>query len=636
MEAQDEMVDLLRQSKTGNIKRTFGGISISGCMKMNDTYGIGAYKVTDTWAIFGDPSVMLRTAKPKAIEASHAKTISIGAENFSVNATGNDLQATLSINGKMIGTAFVDNGTAVITISQAITGIKALLTVTGYNCIPYLTEIDIVTGPAAVTAPQPANNHRLIPLKTSFSWTPGEGSAPTGYIFYLGTNTSCNDLVNGLTLTDTFCLPRVELAYNTDYYWHVDAINNDGKTIGAINTFRTIYHPDEDFELADFPRSSWTTLGDGNWQFDRETVYQGEQSLRSGIVADNKYTSLVFNCNVTSCDFVSFWKKVSSEQGNDKLQFLVDGIEIGSWSGDIDWSYQIYSIEPGQHILEWRYSKNGSLSVGEDCAWIDEIYLPIHQTVLAFAGQNTEICRNYSFQTEGVADNFSSIKWISSGDGTFNDQGAIAPEYLPGNSDYENGSVKLTMLVQGNPLCTPIQHDLSLTFLEAPVIDLPSDTILEAGQSLTLNMETSGAASYLWLPGSETTSQLTIDTTGIGLGSRTYMLQVTSANGCISQKTIAVHFIDNGKTRDLSENIFSIYPNPARDQVKLVSIPGTMQIDRLQIVNSTGTMVFSSGPATLSSSSPLSVALDGLPRGLYFVTVESAEGRSTKKLLITG
>ncbi|HEX7411392.1 MAG TPA: C25 family cysteine peptidase, partial [Bacteroidales bacterium] len=36
MEAQDEMVDLLVESKTGNIKRTFGGISMSGCMKMMD------------------------------------------------------------------------------------------------------------------------------------------------------------------------------------------------------------------------------------------------------------------------------------------------------------------------------------------------------------------------------------------------------------------------------------------------------------------------------------------------------------------------------------------------------------------------------------------------------------------------
>jgi hypothetical protein len=635
MEAQDEMVDLLRESKTGNFKRTFGGISMSGCMKMNDTYGIGAYKVTDTWAIFGDPSVMLRTTKPIAIDVSHSKTISYNIENFTVTAAGNDLQATLSINGKMLGTATFENGTASIVLSQPITGQKVLLTVTGYNCIPYITDLEIVKGPAEITAPQPDNNYRLIPLNTNFSWTPGVGPTPTGYIFYLGTNISCNDLVNGLAITDTFCLSQIELAYNTDYYWHVDALNDDGKTIGTIYTFRTIFRPDEDFELKDFPRSNWAILGDGNWQLDRQIVFQGEQSLRSGIITDNKYSSLVYNCEVTSCDFVSFWKKVSCEKGSDKLQFLVDGVEFGSWSGDVDWSYQVYSIEPGHHLLEWRYSKNETINYGEDCAWIDEIYLPIHQKATAFAGPDAISCQDFSFKTEGIADNFSSVQWKTSGDGTFSDPAAQSPDYLPGTSDFENGSVQLTMLVKGNPLCTPICNSLKLSLLEAPEIDLPSDTILIAGQTLTLNTKAPVGTSYLWLPGNETTVQLTIDSTGIGIGSKTYILQLTNAFGCSSQKMITVHFITNA-TRDLNENLFTIYPNPAKDQLKLVSIPVNMQIERLQIVNSMGKQVYLSGPVILRSASPLNIALEGLPEGLYFVTVETTEGKSTRKLLISG
>jgi hypothetical protein len=636
MEAQDEMVDLLRESKTGNIKHTFGGISMSGCMKMNDTYGIGAYKVTDTWTIFGDPSVMLRTAKPTAIEVNHAKTINYTSENFSLQTTGNDLQATLSEDGIMLGTAIVENGTASIYISLPITGMKVLLTVTGYNRIPYFYELDVVKGPAAITNPQPANFHRMIPLNTGFSWTRGEGPTPTNYIFYLGTNTSCNDLANGIPLSDTFYLPQLELAFNTDYYWHVDAMNNDGKTIGSIYTFRTIYQPDEDFESNDFPRSSWTTQGDGNWKIDRVTAFQGEQSLRSGSIADDKYSSLVFNCEVSSCDFVSFWKKVSSEQGGDYLKFLVDGVEQGSWSGDIDWSYTEYSIEPGHHLLEWRYAKNETFSYGEDGAWIDDIYLPIHESVFAYAGTNSKICPDYSFQTEGVADNFSSVKWISSGDGTFSDSGEQAPEYMPGASDYENGSVFLTMLVQGNPLCSPVQKSLRLTLIQSPIIDFPSDTTLEAGQILKVNIAAPVGASYLWLPGMQTTTQLTIDTTGIGIGTRTYTLQLTNAFGCMSQKTFTVHFIDESKTRDLQENLFTIYPNPAKDQLRVISIPGNLQINNLQIVNSMGQQVYTTGSAFLRSSSPISIALDGLPDGLYFVTIETTEGKSTQKLLING
>ncbi|MBE0640536.1 MAG: agmatine deiminase, partial [Bacteroidales bacterium] len=65
MEGQDEMVDILVESYVNNIKRTFGGLSMNGCMKMNDTYGSGGDEMTDTWNLFGDPSLMVRTDTPQ-------------------------------------------------------------------------------------------------------------------------------------------------------------------------------------------------------------------------------------------------------------------------------------------------------------------------------------------------------------------------------------------------------------------------------------------------------------------------------------------------------------------------------------------------------------------------------------------
>ena len=44
MSAQDEMNDILVESYQTNIKRTFGGVTINGCMKMNDDYGDGGPK----------------------------------------------------------------------------------------------------------------------------------------------------------------------------------------------------------------------------------------------------------------------------------------------------------------------------------------------------------------------------------------------------------------------------------------------------------------------------------------------------------------------------------------------------------------------------------------------------------------
>ena len=56
MEGQDEMVDILVESYAGNIKRSFGGLSMNGCMQMNDTYGSGGDAMTDTWTCFGSLS----------------------------------------------------------------------------------------------------------------------------------------------------------------------------------------------------------------------------------------------------------------------------------------------------------------------------------------------------------------------------------------------------------------------------------------------------------------------------------------------------------------------------------------------------------------------------------------------------
>lgn len=57
MDAQDEMADLL----VGGTKRTFGGVFVNGMFEMIDINGSGGESMADTWTIFGDPSLQLRT-----------------------------------------------------------------------------------------------------------------------------------------------------------------------------------------------------------------------------------------------------------------------------------------------------------------------------------------------------------------------------------------------------------------------------------------------------------------------------------------------------------------------------------------------------------------------------------------------
>ncbi len=141
MEAQDEMVDVLVESYSNNIKRTFGGLSFAGCFKMNDTYG--DYDMTDTWTIFGDPSLMVRTDNPQIMTVSHPTAIPIGVGSIQVNCNVNDAFVCLSTD-TIIGTATVSGGVATINFAPFTTIDTFTVAVTAYNYIPYIGEVIII------------------------------------------------------------------------------------------------------------------------------------------------------------------------------------------------------------------------------------------------------------------------------------------------------------------------------------------------------------------------------------------------------------------------------------------------------------------------------------------------------------
>lgn len=144
MEGQDEMNDILVETYPDNIKRTFGGITVNGMMKMNDTYGAGGDEMTDTWLIFGDPSVMVRTAMPQQLSVSHPGVAFIGSNQFTITSGVNGAIACLTMNGEILGTATVTGGTAVINIPTLTQVGVMTLAVTGFNYLPYITEIEVI------------------------------------------------------------------------------------------------------------------------------------------------------------------------------------------------------------------------------------------------------------------------------------------------------------------------------------------------------------------------------------------------------------------------------------------------------------------------------------------------------------
>jgi len=98
-------------------------------------------------------------------------------------------------------------------------------------------------------------------------------------------------------------------------------------------------------------------------------------SAQSGAISDGESTSLEF-VGILADGLVSFSYNISSESNYDFLQFYVDGVQLAQWSGSQNGNFTT-PITLGQHTLVWKYVKDGSVSVGLDAAWIDDVVVPV-------------------------------------------------------------------------------------------------------------------------------------------------------------------------------------------------------------------------------------------------------------------
>ncbi len=141
---QDEMVDILVESYADNIRRTYGAMSMEGCMQMNDEYGGDGEDMTDTWTCFGDPSVMVRTAVPEIMAVTHDPVLFIGASQLVIVTNAEGGRATLTLEGTMLATGVIQGGAVTLSFGGLTAIGTATLTITAFNFMPYIANIDII------------------------------------------------------------------------------------------------------------------------------------------------------------------------------------------------------------------------------------------------------------------------------------------------------------------------------------------------------------------------------------------------------------------------------------------------------------------------------------------------------------
>jgi hypothetical protein len=148
MDAQDEMVDLLVQAVPGHQKFTFGGISVNGCMHMNDQYGQAGDDMTTTWHCFGDPSLLVRTEAPTAMAVSHPPVLISGSDSLSVLCSRSDALISLTHSSGSMGLSVAGVGPVVFSCPGLIAPDTLWITVTAFNAQTYVGYVLVI--PAGV------------------------------------------------------------------------------------------------------------------------------------------------------------------------------------------------------------------------------------------------------------------------------------------------------------------------------------------------------------------------------------------------------------------------------------------------------------------------------------------------------
>ena len=338
---------------------------------------------------------------------------------------------------------------------------------------PYIGKWDAhhfsVQAPGKPVCIVPANNSSDASLYSTLQWQDGGIYQAEEFIVSLGTDNPPTNIYQNVSVTDLqFKLPE-KLEPNTTYFWQVKAVNQVGEVEGDIWTFTTLGEADEDFETGDFSLFNWNMTGDNSWTIDDNVSRNGVFCAKSGEIADNEISVLSLDLNCNGFGKIIWWGSSSSEE-NDYLRFYLDGILVNELSGDQNWQEFRVPTGPGPHSFIWQYEKDGALLGGDDCAYIDFIYLPDFETIFSVdAGNDSETCPNIPAQLMGSATGHESVLWTTSGDGDFSQNEILNPYYVCGNEDIEMGSVVLTLTVQdisGNV----ISDDLNLFILPAPVV----------------------------------------------------------------------------------------------------------------------------------------------------------------------
>ena len=347
----------------------------------------------------------------------------------------------------------------------------------------------------------------------SFGWTTdGTGSFDDANSLTAVYTPSAGDIANGsvtLTLTGYPCSPCVDsfedsMVLTIQQLPEVDA----GADANVCESGFFLLEA----EAYNYSGVSWSTDGDGT--FDSETAlnptyYPGSIDASTGTV---------------TLKVVAYADLPCTQSDEDEITLNVQPLPVADAGADDTACETGYTFQSGavavynNSNLEWTSNGDGEfddatqllstytpgdIDVASGIVTLTLVANPIHPCVVSDqddmnlvifeaadvdAGPDATICDTDSYLFEdATAENYETITWTTTGDGSFDDVNALNPTYYPGTGDIALGTVELCLGATSTLPCTETPDDcMILTIQGSPTADAGTDgSMCETGGEIS-------------------------------------------------------------------------------------------------------------------------------------------------------
>jgi hypothetical protein len=251
----------------------------------------------------------------------------------------------------------------------------------------------------------------------------------------------------------------------------------------------------------------------------------------------------------------------------------------------------------------------------------------------AYAGEDTLVCPGGPVLLNGMATDYVTVRWITYGDGFFDDTTILEPLYYPGEEDILFGNALLRLLVTGNDPCQVPASDMVLIgFYPAPEVtlyELPDLCLDDPPYQLIEGSPPGGIYSGTGVEDGYFFPSLA------GVGAHLITYTITDGQGCSASAEQVLHVFDCTALEDLPAPAWiKVIPNPNDGNFDILIRVADNSKGTIRLYNSTGKQVYVSNVSLSAGINriPLTIGYPGT--GMYLLRLENKGTFILEKILV--